>query len=176
MNKEVPVSEGFRNMPIRPIYLVSCGYEGKRNIISVGMFAFFSSKPCLVGIGIARSRYSYELISKSKEYVVNAVDEKLAEAVKLCGEKSGKEIDKFKETKLTAAKAAEISAPLIAESPVNIECQVVQEIDIGDHVWFIGEVKTAHVREGFDGKKSLLMKWVGEDGFYHQVGKVVTKY
>ena len=85
-------------------------HERKRNIITVGMFAFFSGKPTLVGIGIAPSRYSFDLIRKSGEYVVNVVDEKLMEAVRTCGEKSGRDLDKFELAKLTAEKGAKVSA------------------------------------------------------------------
>jgi flavin reductase (DIM6/NTAB) family NADH-FMN oxidoreductase RutF len=83
------------------------------NQISVGMFAYFSGKPTLVGIGIAPSRYSYELIQKSKAYAVNVVDEKLIEAVRICGENSGRDKDKFKLAKLTATPASKITARLL---------------------------------------------------------------
>lgn len=176
MKSEDPVQEGLRKLPIRPIYLVSCEHEGKKNIISVGMFAYFSGKPALVGIGIAPSRYSYELIQKSKAYAVNVVDEKLIEAVKICGENSGRDTDKFKLAKLTATPASKITAPLIEESPLSIECKVVQEVEVGDHVWFMGEVVATQCREGYDWKEGLLLKWVSEKGFYHEAGKKVGKY
>lgn len=176
MKSETSVQEGLRKLPIRPIYLVSCEHDGKKNIISVGMFACFSGKPLLVGIGIAPSRYSCELIQKSKTYVVNVVDEKLVEAVRICGEKSGRDLDKFELAKLTAVPAAKIAAPTIKESPLSIECKVVQEVEVGDHVWFIGEVVATHCREGYDWKEGLLLKWVGEEGFYHKVEKENRKY
>jgi flavin reductase (DIM6/NTAB) family NADH-FMN oxidoreductase RutF len=116
------------------------------------MFAYFSGKPTLVGVGIAPSRFSYGLIQKSRAYVVNVVDEKLIEAVTICGENSGRDVNKFELTKLTAVPASKVSAPLIEESPLNIECKVVQAIDVGDHVWFIGEVLAVHAREGYDWK------------------------
>ena len=176
MKGETPVQGGLRKLPIRPIYLVSCEHDGKKNIVSVGMFAYFSGKPLLVGIGIAPSRYSYELIEKSKAYVVNVVDEKLVDAVRICGEKSGRDLDKFELAKLTAAPAAKIAAPIIEESPLSVECKVVQEVEVGDHVWFIGEVVATHCREGYDWKEGLLLKWVGKEGFYHKVGKESRKY
>jgi flavin reductase (DIM6/NTAB) family NADH-FMN oxidoreductase RutF len=176
VKSEVPVQEGLRKLPIRPIYLVSCEHEGKKNIISVGMFAYFSGKPTLVGIGIAPSRYSCGLIRKSKAYVVNVVSEKLVDAVRICGEKSGRDLDKFESAKLTATPAIKIASALIEESPLNIECKVVQEVEVGDHIWFIGEVVATHCREGYDWKEGLLLKWVGEEGSYHKVGKTVTRY
>jgi flavin reductase (DIM6/NTAB) family NADH-FMN oxidoreductase RutF len=176
MKKETSVSEGLRKLPIRPVYLLSTGYKEKKNIITIGMFAFFSGKPTLVGVGIAPSRHSYDLIRQSGEYVVNAVDEKLMEAVQVCGEKSGREVDKFELAKLTPEKGVKVNAPLIKESPVSIECKVVKEVEVGDHVWFIGEVLAAHVREGYNWSDGLLFKWIGEEGFYFKVGEKIGVY
>ena len=176
MKQERPIKEGLRQLPIRPVYLVSMEHKGKKNIITIGMFAFFSGNPTLLGIGIAPSRCSYELIKKSGEYVVNVVDEKLMEAVRICGKHSGRDSDKFKMAKLTPIKGVKVNAPCIKESPVNIECRVVQEVETGDHIWFIGEVHAVHVDEGYDWKQGLLFKWVGEDGFYYKVGAQKGKY
>jgi flavin reductase (DIM6/NTAB) family NADH-FMN oxidoreductase RutF len=176
MKKEASVQEGLRQLPIRPIYLVSAEHDGKKNIISIGMFAYFSGKPTLVGIGIAPSRYSFDLIRKSGSYVVNVVDEKLLEAVGICGEKSGRDVDKFKLARLTAVKGVKGNAPLIDESPISIECRVAKEVEVGDHVWFMGEVLAVHVREGYNWKDGLLLKWIGEDGFYYKAGERVGEY
>jgi flavin reductase (DIM6/NTAB) family NADH-FMN oxidoreductase RutF len=176
MKKEVAISEGLRQLPIRPVYLVSAEYEGKKNIITIGMFGYFSGKPTLVGVGIAPSRYSCDLIRQSGEFVVNIVDEKLLDAVQICGEQSGRDIDKFKLAKLTPKKGVKVNAPLIEESPLSIECKVVKEVEVGDHIWFMGEVVATTVREGHDWKDGVLLKWVGEDGFYHKVGENIGKY
>ena len=176
MKKEVAIYEGLRQLPIRPIYLVSAEYEGKKNIITVGMFGYFSGKPTLVGVGIAPSRHSCDLIRQSGEFVVNIVDEKLLDAVQICGERSGRDVDKFTLAKLTPKKGIKVNASLIAESPLSIECKVVKEVEVGDHIWFMGEVVAITVRENYDWKDGVLLKWVGEDGFYHKVGKNIGKY
>jgi flavin reductase (DIM6/NTAB) family NADH-FMN oxidoreductase RutF len=176
VKKEKLASEGLRRLPIRPVYLVSTEYKGKKNIIAVGMFASFSGKPTLVGVGIAPSRYSFDLIRQSGEFVVNVVDEGLMEGVRICGEKSGREVDKFELAKLAAEKGAKVNAPLIKESPVSLECKVVKEVEAGDHVWFIGEVLAAHVRGGYKWREGLLFKWRGEEGFFYKVGKRIGKY
>lgn len=176
MKSETEVQEGLRKLPIRPIYLVSCEHDQKKNIISIGMFAYFSGKPTLVGIGIAPSRFSYELIDKSRAYVVNVVDERLMEAVKICGENSGRDVDKFELAKLTAAPAINVRAPLIEESPLSLECKVVQVVEVGDHVWFMGEVLATHLREGYRWDDGVLMKWVGKKGFYYKVGRKIGEY
>jgi len=174
--KKETITDGLKHLPIRPIYLVSMEHEGKNNIISIGMFAFFSGKPTLVGVGIAPSRYSFDLIRQSGEYVVNAVDDKLMEAVRVCGEKSGREVNKFEMAGLTPAKGMKVKAPIIEESPVSIECKVVKEVEAGDHVWFVGEVLAAHVREGYEWNDGLLFKWIGEEGFFYRIGERLGKY
>jgi len=176
VKNEMAVREGLRYLPIRPVYLASIGYNDKKNIISIGMFAYFSGKPTIVGIGIAPSRYSYDLIRKSGEFVVNVVDEKLVDAVRICGEQSGRDVNKFQLAKLTPEKGVRVNAPTIGESPVSIECRVVKEVEVGDHVWFMGEVLATSVREGYDWKEGLLFKWIGEDGVYHKVGKKIAEY
>lgn len=176
MKGEIPVSEGLRQLPIRPVYLLSTGHKRKKNIITIGMFAYFSGKPSLVGVGIAPSRYSFGLIRQSGEYVVNVVDEKLRKAVRVCGEKSGREVDKFKLAKLTPEKGVKVKVPCIKESPVSIECKVVKEVEVGDHVWFIGEVLATRVRKGYGWNEGLLFKWIGKDGFYYKVGRQKGKY
>jgi flavin reductase (DIM6/NTAB) family NADH-FMN oxidoreductase RutF len=176
MKKEILVSEGLRQLPIRPGYLVSAECKGKKNIITVGMFAYFSGKPTLVGVGVAPSRYSYDLIRQSGAYVVNVVDEKMMQAVRICGEKSGREVNKFELAKLTPEKGVWVKAPLIKESPVSIECKVVKEVETGDHIWFIGEVLATHIREGYNWNDGLLFKWIGEEGFYYKVGEKIGDY
>jgi flavin reductase (DIM6/NTAB) family NADH-FMN oxidoreductase RutF len=176
MKKEVAVRDGLKQMPIRPVYLVSVEHEGKKNILSIGMFAFFSGNPTVVGIGSAPSRYSFELVRQSGEYVANVVDEKLMNSVRVCGEKSGREVDKFELAKLTSTRGVKVKAPLIQESPVSIECKVVKEVKVGDHVWFMGEVLAVHVREAYNWKDGLLFRWVDEDGFYYKVGEKAAKF
>ncbi|MCS7250655.1 MAG: flavin reductase family protein [candidate division WOR-3 bacterium] len=152
-----------------PCVLVSCSHEGKDNIISIGMVHIFSFNPPLIGIGVAPSRYSYPLIKNSKEFVINIPNKDMVEIVNFCGEKSGKEVDKFKELNLTKEKAKKVNCPLIKECPVNLECQVKYEIETGDHTWFIGEVVACHQAEDYKKEENLLY-WGGK---YYSVGKIV---
>ena len=177
MKKAVSVSKGMRQLPIRAVYLVSMEHEGKKNIISVGMFTVVSLHPRLVGVGIAPSRYSYHLIRNSGEFIVNIVDETLMDAVRICGEKSGRNVNKFELANLTPEKTSETNAPLIKESPFNIECKVVQEVEIGDHVWFIGQVVATYMDEKYGWRDALLLsrKEVGH-GSYYRVGERLRNY
>lgn len=176
MKKNEIIRKGLRQLPTRPIFLVSMELDGKRNIITVGMFSIFSGAPTLVGIGLKPSRFSFGLIRESGEYVVNVVTEELMKAVRICGTYSGRDSDKFNLTELTPKKGTEVKAPHIAESPVKIECKVVDEVEIGDHIWFIGEVKAVIVDENYDWKDGLLFKWIAQDGFYYRVGDRKGKY
>ncbi|UCE96618.1 MAG: flavin reductase family protein [Candidatus Bathyarchaeota archaeon] len=176
MKIERSIREGLRQLPIRPVYLISMENDGEQNIITIGMFAFFSGNPSLVGIGVKPNRHSYSLIQGSQEYVVNVVDDKLMGAVRICGERSGRDCDKFRLAQLTPVKGTNIQAPHIKESPLSIECKVVQEVKTGDHIWFIGEVQAVHVDKSYKWQQGLLFKWVGKEGFFYEIGAKKGKY
>jgi flavin reductase (DIM6/NTAB) family NADH-FMN oxidoreductase RutF len=176
MKGEKSIREGLRQLPIRPVYLVSMEHDEERNIITIGMFASFSGNPRLLGIGVRPSRHSYSLIKGSREYVVNVVDDKLMEAVRICGERSGRDCDKFELTQLTPVNGSKVQAPHIQESPLSIECKVVQEVETGDHTWFIGEVQATHINKGYQWEQGLLFKWIGKEGFFYKVGAKKGKY
>lgn len=133
-----------------PAVIVSCGnIDGEKNIITVAWTGTINTNPPMTYVSIRPERYSYEMIKKSGEFVINLVTEKLAYACDYCGVRSGKDIDKFKEMKLTAVKGNEVLAPLIYESPVNIECKVKDIIELGSHHMFIGEVVSVSVSDEY---------------------------
>ncbi|MDL2248071.1 flavin reductase family protein [Tyzzerella sp. OttesenSCG-928-J15] len=126
-----------------PVVMVSCGdFENKKdmNIITVMYAGSACRDPHMLQISVRTDRYSYGIIKKYGEFVVNLTTEKLAFATDFCGVKSGKDIDKFAETGLSAAKSEKVGAPSILESPINIECRVAQIIEAGSHHIFLGEV------------------------------------
>ena len=137
----------------------------KDNVITLALCHAFSFSPPLLGVGIAPERFSYGLFKNSKDFAINIPDVSTLRAVKVCGAKSGKDIDKFAAAGLTKETAEAISAPLIVECPVNIECVKTHEVETGDHVWFIGEIVAARRREDYDPKRMLLY-W----GEYHTIG------
>jgi flavin reductase (DIM6/NTAB) family NADH-FMN oxidoreductase RutF len=136
------------------------------NIITVTLIHIFSFSPLLIGIGIKPERYSYSLIKDSKEFIVNIPTEEMLKEVIFCGTKSGREYDKFKETRLSKERSLELKSASIKECPVNIECRVVEEISVGDRTWFIGEVLKGKVASGYETEKALLY-W---HGVYRLVG------
>lgn len=133
------VDEAFAGFPV-----VLATVAGSRdNIITLAMCHVFSFKPPLIGVGIAPRRFSHGLFRESKDFAINIPDTKMLRAVQICGSRSGRDVDKFTAAGLTKEKAERIASPLIAECPVNIECAKVQEVEAGDHTWFIGEIVAA---------------------------------
>ena len=98
--------------------------EGNDNIITVAWAGTVCTNPPMVSISVRPTRFSYDMICKTKEFVLNLTTEELAYATDYCGVRSGREVDKFQELHLTKEKADQVKAPMIGEAPVNIECKV----------------------------------------------------
>lgn len=128
-----------------PAVMVSCGTMEEKNIITVAWTGTINSDPAMTYISIRPGRYSYGLIEKTGEFAINLVTERLVRACDWCGVKSGRDVDKFEEMRLTAQKGEKISAPIILESPVNIECRVTQKIPLGTHHMFLAEIVSVSV-------------------------------
>jgi flavin reductase (DIM6/NTAB) family NADH-FMN oxidoreductase RutF len=129
----------------RQVILATSQSGGKNNIITLGWHCPLSFKPPLIGISVGKTRFSHSLIRQGREFVVSIPTEDMLEKVLLIGSKSGKDVDKFAEFKLTPLPATAVKPPLIKECPINIECRVVSELDAGDHTLFAGEVVASHV-------------------------------
>lgn len=131
-----------------PAVLVSCGDARQGyNIITIAWTGTLCTDPPLCYISVRPERYSYGLIKSSGEYVINLTTRQLAFAVDWCGVKSGREVDKFKEMNLTPLPAQKVAAPLIAESPLSIECRVREVMPLGSHDMFISEVVAVNADE-----------------------------
>ncbi len=132
-----------------PSVMVSCGDENENNIVTVAWTGTVNSEPPIVYISVRKSRYSHELISKHGEFVINMVGEDLTKAMDYCGVKTGRDVDKFKETGLTREKADVVKAPLIAEAPVCLECKVMEVREFPSHDMFLAEVVAVHVAKEY---------------------------
>ena len=133
-----------------PAVMVSCGRENERpNIITVAWAGTVCSDPAMLSISVRPERYSYDIIRETGEFVVNLVTKDLVFATDYCGVKSGRDVDKYKEMGLTPLASQKISAPGISESPVNIECKVVQELALGSHTMFVGEVVNVTIEDKY---------------------------
>ncbi|WP_352400077.1 flavin reductase family protein [Anaerotignum sp.] len=132
-----------------PVVMVSCGTQEKGNIITVAWTGTINSDPAMTYVSIRPSRHSFDLIKESGEFVINLVTKDLARACDFCGVRSGRDMDKFKEMNLTAKKGEKVSAPIIYESPVNIECKVKEVIPLGTHHMFLAEVVSVSVSDDY---------------------------
>ena len=133
-----------------PAVMVSCQRPGEKpNIITIAWTATVCSTPPMLSISIRPERYSYDIVKETGEFVVNLTTKDLAYATDYCGVKSGRDVDKFKEMGLTEQKSNVISAPGIAECPVNIECKVVDIKELGSHAMFLAEVVSVQVDDAY---------------------------
>lgn len=117
------------------------------NIITVAWTGTVCTNPPMAYISVRPERYSYHMIKETGEFVINLTTKKLARVTDYCGVKSGRDVDKFKEMGLTCGKASAVSVPLIEESPVNIECRVVEIKELGSHHMFLAKVAAVDVDE-----------------------------
>lgn len=131
--------------PLPVVMVTAADEEGHDNIVTVAWAGTVCTNPPMVSISLRPERYSYPMIKETGEFVINLTTEKLAFATDYCGVKSGRDVDKFKEAKLTREPAAHVGAPMIQESPVSIECRVRERKDYGSHSVFLADVLAVHV-------------------------------
>lgn len=128
-----------------PPTMVTCGTVEEPNVFTVAWTGILNTQPPVTYISVRPERYSYELIKQSGEFVINLPTQQLIRAVDYCGVKSGRNTDKFKEMNLRAEPAEKISAPILAQSPVNIECKVRDIVELGTHHMFIADIVSLSV-------------------------------
>ena len=164
-----------------PAVLVSCGDEKEKNILTIAWTGTICTDPAMTYISVRKERYSYDIIKRTGEFCINLTNEDLAYATDFCGVKSGKNIDKFKEMKLTPEKASIITAPMIKESPVSIECKVKEIKELGSHDMFVAEVVAINIDEKymdktgrFDMQKCNLVSY--SHGEYYKLGEKLGKF
>lgn len=151
-----------------PAVMVSCGNEKEQNIITIAWTGIINSEPPITYVSVRKSRYSHHLIEESGEFVINLTTESLAKATDFCGVKSGRDLDKFKETGLTPEKAEFVSCPMIKESPVNLECKVLEVKEYPTHDMFIAEIERVHADEKyFDEKGRICLDQAGMLSYNH---------
>ena len=138
-----------------PAVMVSCGNGEEQNIITIAWTGIVNSDPPMTYISVRKSRHSHKLISETGEYVINLTTEKLLRAADYCGVRSGRNVDKWKECSLTPETPSSLKwAPVIKESPVNIECKVTEIKELGSHHMFLANVQAVQADEEFLNKQN----------------------
>jgi len=137
-----------------PVVMVSMtDKEGNDNIITIAWTGTVCTNPPMVSISVRRERHSFPILQDRGEFVVNLTTRELVYAADYCGVKSGRDVDKFKALGLTAVRADKVNAPMIGESPVNIECRVCRILPLGSHSMFLAEVVAVHAESKYMDEK-----------------------
>lgn len=167
--------------PLPAVMVTVRSKNGEDNIITVAWAGTVCTNPPMVSISVRPERYSCHMLEESKEFVINLTTEKLCYATDYCGVRSGRDVDKFKEMKLTKTEASLVNAPMIEESPVNVECRVEKIEKLGSHYMFIARVLAVHADEAymdengrFDLNKACPM--VYSHGEYYGLGKKLGSF
>jgi flavin reductase (DIM6/NTAB) family NADH-FMN oxidoreductase RutF len=160
-----------------PVVLVSCGATPEEyNLVTIAWTGNICSNPAMTYVSIRPERLSHEIIKRTGEFVINLTTDKLVRATDYCGVKSGRDINKAKELRLNYAPASKVKAPLLAESPINIECKVTEIKKLGSHDMFIAKVLCIHADQKYiDPKGALRLDQAGlicySHGKYYALGK-----
>ena len=166
--------------PVPPV-MVSCGDMESSNIITVAWTGIINSEPPKTYISVRPSRHSYNIIKERGEFVINLTPSRLVRSADWCGVYSGKNVDKFAKCKLTKELANEVSAPIIAECPVALECKVTDVVSLGTHDMFVADILAVDVDEGLiDEKGKLHLEQAGltayAHGDYFALGKKIGSF
>ena len=166
-----------------PAVMVSCGaIPEEYNIITIAWTGTVSSDPPMCYISVRPQRHSYEIIKKTGEFVINLTTTNLIRATDWCGVRSGSKFNKFREMGLTPQKADFVAAPMIEESPVNIECEVTEVKELGVHHMFLAKVLAIHADEDFIDMDSGAFHFdkarpiCYSHGKYYEVGRFLGKF
>ena len=173
IKKDFPVSDVRRFIEPGPIVLVSSAWKGERTIMTMGWHMIMEFQPSLIGCYIWDRNFSFDLVRKSKECVINIPTVDLASTVVAIGNSSGRDLDKFEAFKLTPVEGDLVNAPLIKECYANLECKLVDSSLIYKYSLFIFEVVKAHVAETPKFPKTLHYRG---DGLFMFSGPTVSRY
>lgn len=154
--------------PVPAVMVSAADKEGNSNILTIAWAGTVCSDPPMVSISVRPERYSHHMITETGEFVINLTTEKLAWATDFCGVRSGRDTDKWKAAGLTPEKARKVAVPLIAESPVNLECRVVKTEHLGTHDMFLAEIVAVDVDEAYmDEKGTFHLSAAGPLAYSH---------
>ncbi len=151
-----------------PPAMVTCGTLENPNIITIAWTGITCTHPPMTYISVRPSRYSYDIIKESGEFAINLTTSALTASADFCGARTGAKIDKFKATGLHAVSASKISAPIIEECPIAMECKVKQIIPLGSHDMFLAEIVAVDVEARYiDSKGKLNLQQCGLSAYAH---------
>ncbi|MCH5255051.1 MAG: flavin reductase family protein [Lachnospiraceae bacterium] len=137
-----------------PAVLVSVAdRQGNSNLLTIAWAGTICSDPPMVSISVRPERYSYHMIEETGEFVINLTTEDLCFATDYCGVKSGRDVDKWREMKLTRIPGEVVGVPMVKESPVNLECRVTEKKELGSHHMYLAKIVAVHVDDAYMDEK-----------------------
>ena len=164
---KVKLNPGTLLAPL-PAALVTCGDEENANVLTIAWTGILCTKPPMTYISVRPTRHSHKIISETGEFAINLTTSAMVRETDLCGVKSGANTDKFKLCGLHKAPASVISAPLIEESPLSLECRVVKVIPLGSHDMFMAEILCTDVDDKYlDSKGKINLQQSGIMAYSH---------
>lgn len=143
--------------PVPAVLVTVADKEGKPNVFTVAWAGTVCSDSPMVSISVRPERYSHQMIEDTGEFVINLTTKKLVRAVDYCGVRSGRDTDKFKDMHLSVLPADKVKAPLLKDSPVNIECVVKKTLRLGTHDMYVAEVAAVHADEAYMDQRGRFM-------------------
>ena len=149
-----------------PAVMASLGEGDEANIITIAWTGIINSRPPMTYISVRKERHSHDILMKTGEFVINLTTEAILKQTDWCGVRSGRDFDKWKETGLTKEPASVVKCPMIAESPVNLECRVTEVKELGSHDMFMAEIVKVHVDDSI----------IDEDGHFDVVRAGLLAY
>ncbi len=164
-----------------PAVLVSCGTVEKPAALTIAWTGIVSSDPPKTYISVRPERNSYDIIKSSGEFCVNMMPSGVVRTLDYCGIKSGRNEDKLAKRKLTALPCTKISAPMIAQSKISLECKVTEILPQGSHDMFLAEIVAVNIDEELiDEKGRLMIEQAGlltyAHGTYFALGKKIGTF
>ena len=166
-----------------PAVLISCGEtEEEYNMLTVAWVGTICTNPAMCYNSVRPERHSYDIIKRTKSFVINLTNEDMARATDWCGVRSGKDYNKFREMRLTPQPAQKVAAPIVLESPLSIECEVVEIKELGSHHMFIANVVNVQsderyidpVTDEFRLSDAKLIAY--SHGHYYKLGEEIGKF
>lgn len=164
-----------------PAALVTCGTMETPNALTIAWTGITCSNPPMTYISVRPERYSYEIIKESGEFVINLTTASMIRGVDFCGVRSGRELDKLAHCGFTVEEGSAVSAPILTQSPVSVECRVKQILPLGSHDMFLAEIVAVDVEESIvDEAGKLHLEKCGlasySHGEYFQLGKKIGSF
>ncbi|MFO7967120.1 MAG: flavin reductase family protein [Archaeoglobaceae archaeon] len=149
--------------PLRT-FLIVAGTQEKPNAMTADWVVPLSFKPTLIGISIGHTRHTNGLIKEAKEFVVSVPTIELLKDVWVAGTESGARGNKAEKMSVSFITSKKIGTPSIKECQANIECKVVNEVETGDHTFFVGEIQDVSYGDGFRGGPDMSYEFILHSG------------